>query len=256
MVDLRAMTEPPAQFIDGPRARIAYRARKGAGPGVVWLGGFRSDMMGTKASFLHNWAKDRGQAFLRFDYSGHGESDGNFEDGTIGDWFADARAAFDALTEGSQILVGSSMGAWIATLLAKNRPSRIAGIVFIAPAPDFTERLMWPAFTDEQRETILREGRLEQPSEYSDEPEVITLKLIEEAQKNLVMTESVPVAAPVRILQGMRDEAVPWRHALDFAERLESDDVEITLTKSGDHRLSEPADLERLKTALESLCTR
>lgn len=240
-------------FLDGPNGRIAYRRREGTGPGLVWLGGFRSDMLGTKASFLDDWAERQGRAFLRFDYSGHGESDGRFEDGSVGEWAADALAAFDALTEGPQILIGSSMGAWTASLVALARPDRIAGAVFIAPAPDFTERLMWPSFSDEERETLLREGRLEQPSDYSDEPDVITRKLIEDGREHLVMTGPVAIRAPVRILQGMRDDAVPWRHALAFAELLDSDDVEITLTKAGDHRLSTPADLERLAAALESL---
>ena len=242
--------QPPA-YIDGPNGRIAYRQREGAGPGIVWLGGFRSDMLGTKAGFIDEWAKHHGRAFLRFDYSGHGESDGVFEEGCIGEWAADAFAAFDALTEGPQILVGSSMGGWIATLLAKARPERIAGIIFIAPAPDFTEKLMWPSFTEEQRATMLKEGRLEQPSDYSDEPEVLTMKLIEDGRNHQVMDGSVPIACPVRILQGMKDDAVPYAHALAFAAQLESDDVEILLTKEGDHRLSEPPDLERLATVLE-----
>ncbi len=249
------MESTPPDFIDGPHGRIAFRRRQGRGPGVVWLGGFRSDMIGTKAAFVDEWAKHNDRAFLRFDYSGHGESDGRFEDGAIGEWFADASAAFDELTDGPQILVGSSMGAWIATLLAQARPDRIAAVVFIAPAPDFTERLMWPAFTDEQRETITRDGRLEQPSDYSDEPEIITLKLIEDGRNHLVMNASVAIRTPVRILQGMLDDAVPWRHALDFANTIESNDVEITLKKSGDHRLSEPDDLARLKATLDALCT-
>ena len=248
------MTNDAPQYIDGPNGRIAYRQRKGKGPGVVWLGGFRSDMLGTKATFIDEWAKHHGRAVLRFDYSGHGESDGRFEDGKIGDWFADAAAAFDALTEGPQILIGSSMGAWIATLLAKARPERTAAIIFIAPAPDFTEKLMWPSFSDEQRSTLTDKGRLELPSEYSDEPEIITRALIEDGRNHLVMTGAVPINAPVRILQGMQDDAVPWRHALDFAEKIDSEDVEILLTKSGDHRLSEPNDLARLKETLDALC--
>lgn len=240
-------------YLDGPRGRIAFRRRMGDGPGIVWLGGFRSDMLGAKAAFVDAWAKDRDRAFLRFDYSGHGESDGEFEDGSIGEWFEDALAAFDALTTGPQILVGSSMGAWIATLLARARADSIAGVIFIAPAPDFTERLMWPAFSDAQRETIMREGRLEQPSDYSDAPDVFTRKLIEDGRRHLVMSEPVPIHAPVRILQGMQDDAVPWRHALDFAELIAGDDVDIMLKKSGDHRLSEPDDLARLQWALEQL---
>lgn len=248
------MNASPPQHIDGPNGRIAYRRREGANPGIVWLGGFRSDMIGTKATFVDEWAKHHGRAILRFDYSGHGESDGRFEDGSIGDWFADADAAFDALTDGSQILIGSSMGAWIASLLAIARPDRIAAVIFIAPAPDFTERLMWPSFNKDQRATLMNSGRLETPSDYGDEPEIITRKLIEDGRNHLVMTGSVPIRTPVRILQGMQDDAVPWRHALDFADQIESDDIEILLTKSGDHRLSEPDDLARLKTTLDGLC--
>lgn len=251
------MTNSAPDYIDGPHGRLAYRRRQankdGPAQGVVWLGGFRSDMLGTKAAFLDEWAKHAGAAVLRFDYSGHGESDGRFEDGSIGEWFADALAVFDTLTEGPQILIGSSMGAWIASLLAKARPDRVAAIIFIAPAPDFTEKLMWPAFSEEQRNEILKTGRLEQPSDYSDEPEVITVKLIEDGRNHLVMTGKIPISAPVRVLQGMQDEAVPWGHAVEFAQMFESDDVEIVLTKSGDHRLSAPNDLARLKEVLEAL---
>ena len=249
------MQNPP-EYLNGPHGRIAYRKSAGSGPGVVWLGGFRSDMLGTKASFLDDLMRKAGRAFLRFDYSGHGESAGAFEDGSVGEWAADAAAAFDALTEGPQILVGSSMGGWIATLLAKQRPERIAGIIFIAPAPDFTEALMWPAFSERQRDAIMREGRLEQPSDYTDEPEIITRKLIEDGRNHLVMTGGpIPIRCPVRILQGMKDDAVPWRHAAAFAEAIASDDVEMILTKNGDHRLSEPEDLERLARIIEKLQT-
>lgn len=244
------MENTPPSYIDGPNGKIACRRREGSGPGLVWLGGFRSDMLGTKASYLDDWAASRRRSFLRFDYSGHGESDGVFEEGCIGEWAEDALAAFDAETEGPQILIGSSMGGWIATLLAKKRAERIAGIVFIAPAPDFTERLMLPGFSEKQRKTLATEGRLELPSDYSDEPEIITRKLIEDGRRHLVMTGTVPIDCPVRIFQGMKDDAVPWRHALAFAEQLTSRDVEIALTKEGDHRLSTPADLERLAAAL------
>ena len=249
------MQNPP-EYLNGPHGPIAYRKSAGSGPGVVWLGGFRSDMLGTKASFLDDLMRKAGRAFLRFDYSGHGESAGAFEDGSVGEWAADAAAAFDALTEGPQILVGSSMGGWIATLLAKQRPERIAGIIFIAPAPDFTEALMWPAFSERQRDAIMREGRLEQPSDYTDEPEIITRKLIEDGRNHLVMTGGpIPIRCPVRILQGMQDDAVPWRHAATFAEAIASDDVAMILTKNGDHRLSEPEDLERLARIIEKLQT-
>lgn len=241
------------EFLEGPHGRIAYRRRDGDGPGLVWLGGFRSDMLGTKACFLDDWAQEHGRAFLRFDYSGHGESDGSFEDGCIGEWASDAIAVFDALTSGPQILIGSSMGGWIATLLAKQRKDNIAKIVCIAPAPDFTEMLMWPSFSEEQRNTIIKTGRLEQPSDYADEPEIITKKLIEDGRNQCVMTDPIPIHCPVRILQGMQDDAVPYQHALKFAELLASDDVQVHLTKNGDHRLSEPTDLERLSAVLAAL---
>ena len=242
------------QFIDGPYGRIAYRKRAATqpGPGVVWLGGFRSDMLGTKAEFLDQWAVKNGHSFLRFDYSGHGESDGKFEDGCIGDWAADALTAFDSLTDGPQIIIGSSMGAWIATLLAGRRAAQIAAVVFIAPAPDFTEALMWPSFSPAQRDAIMQNGKVELPSEY-DEPEVITRKLIEDGRRNLVLTEPVKISCPVRIIQGMKDDAVPYAHAVNFASQIESNDLELILTKSGDHRLSTPDDLARLTSILDNL---
>ena len=212
-------------------------------------------MTGSKATHLHEWAEKAGRAYCRFDYSGHGTSDGAFEDGVISAWAADARAVLDQLTEGPQILVGSSMGGWIAALLALARPERIAGIVFIAPAPDFTEKLMWPSFTQEERDTIMREGRLVQPSDYSDEPEVLTRALFDDGRNNLVMTGSVPIHAPIHILQGMNDDAVPWSHAMAFAQQLESKRIEITMTKTGDHRLSTDEDLKRLVEAVENLLT-
>ncbi len=241
------------QYFDGPHGRIAFYQRDGDGPGVIWLGGFRSDMQGTKAEYLGQWAASQNRAFLRFDYSGHGQSDGKFEEGCIGEWAADALSIFDALTKGPQILIGSSMGGWIATLLAKQRPERIAAMVFIAPAPDFTEKLMWPSFTDEQRKTIMRDGFLEQPSDYSDEPEIITKKLIEDGRKQQVMNGPVPINVPVRILQGMQDTSVPYAHAISFAELITSEDTKIILTKNGDHSLSHPKDLERLAGVLEGL---
>lgn len=246
----------PTQFMDGPHGRLAYRQRRGKtdrAPGIVWLGGFRSDMLGTKAEHLDQWAVANGREFLRFDYSGHGESEGAFEDGCIGEWLADAQAAITTLTRGKQIIIGSSMGGWIATLLALAHPAKVAALVFIAPAPDFTELLMWPSFSQDQRDQILRDGRLELPSDYSDEPEIITRKLIEDGRNHLVMTGRINVQQPVRILQGMKDDAVPVSHALAFAQLLESADVELTLTPNGDHRLSSPEDLSRLTGVLERL---
>lgn len=244
------------EFLDGPHGRLAYRRRIGtsnAQPGVIWLGGYRSDMLGTKAEHLDQWAQANDRSYLRFDYSGHGESDGRFEDGSIGEWAEDALAMIDAQTEGPQIFVGSSMGGWIAALTALKRPDKAAAIIFIAPAPDFTEKLMWPSFTPAQQETLMQNGKLEMPSDYSDEPDIYTRKLIEDGRNHLIMDGSIPIRCPVRILQGMKDDAVPYGHALDFAALLESDDVEILLTPGGDHRLSAPPDLERLIRTLDRL---
>ena len=246
------MQEEP-HYIEGPNGALAYRKIDGAGPCVVWLGGFRSDMLGTKAEYLSTWASINGRAYLRFDYSGHGESAGAFEDGCISDWTADAFAAVDALTDGPVILVGSSMGAWIATRVALARSDRLAGAVFIAPAPDFTERLMKPALSEDQIKTLGETGRIETPSDYADEPDVFTAKLLEDGARNLVMTGSIPIDAPVRIFQGMADADVPFRHALDFAEQLTGADVEVFLSKKGDHRLSTPEDLARLAAAIGSI---
>lgn len=244
-----------SRSIDGPNGRLAWRRVDGAGPGVVWLGGYRSDMTGTKAGRLADWAEASRRAFLRFDYSGHGESGGVFEDGCISGWFADARFVFDRLTEGPQILVGSSMGGWIACLLALARSERVAGIVFVAPAPDFTEELMWKGFTEAQKAALMRDGRLEIPSDYGPEPDVVTRRLIEDGRDNLVLGRAGAITCPVRILQGMKDPDVPWRHALRLAEALGSVDLLVTLSGEGDHRLSGTADLDRLVAAVESLRT-
>ncbi len=245
------------EYFAGPNGHLAYRLRRGVGtcgPGVFWLGGFRSDMTGTKAEFVDAWARANNRPFLRFDYSGHGESDGAFEDGCIGEWAADAEAILTSIASGPQVLVGSSMGGWIATLLALRHPEKVAAIVYIAPAPDFTEMLMWPSLSDEQREQIMRKGRIEVPSDNAEEPEIITRKLIEDGRNHRVMPEEksgrIAITQPVRILQGMKDEAVPFAHVIAFAERLESADVEILLIPNGDHRLSTPADLERLARLL------
>lgn len=240
-------------FIDGPSGRIAYRRIAGARPGLVWFGGFKSDMTGTKAEHLARWSAENGRAFLRFDYSGHGASDGRFEDGTISAWLADALAAFDRLTEGRQIVVGSSMGGWIAALSALQRPDRIAGAVFIAPAPDFTEALLWDQLTGPERDQILTQGRLVEHSPYSPEPSIITRDLIEDGRRHLILGAPIEINAPVRILQGMADPDVPWRHALFFAERLTTNDMEMTLIKSGDHRLSKPHELAAIVAAIQSI---
>jgi pimeloyl-ACP methyl ester carboxylesterase len=242
---------------------LAYRRRsasgdgpngpKGAAPGIVFLGGFKSDMTGSKASALDQFCHARGLGFLRFDYSGHGASGGDFLDGTVSRWFADALAAFDRLSEGKQILVGSSMGGWIMLLVALARPERIAGLVGLAPAPDFTEELIWSALSDAEREKMLRDGKLEQPSDYSPEPYVITKALIEDGRKHLLLSGRIDVAAPVRLLHGLNDRDVPHAVSLRLQAQLESEDVVVQLIKDGDHRLSRPQDIARLHAAVEEL---
>lgn len=235
---------------------IAYHRSAGRAPGVVFLGGYASDMTGTKAVALEAHVRARGHAFLRFDYRGHGQSSGRFEDGTIGRWRDDALAALDALTEGPQILVGSSMGGWIALLLALARPDRVAGLVGIAAAPDFTEDLMWREFDDAQRATLQRDRILRLPSEYSPQPYVVTMDLIEDGRSHLLLRAPIHLRIPVRLLQGMRDPDVPYRHALTLADRLEGDDVEVRLIKDGDHRLSTPRDLAILAETVDGLLAR
>lgn len=245
----------PAEETGRLEGRLAWARLPGRGPGVVFLPGFRSDMGGSKALALRAHCAARGQAFLRFDYSGHGESAGRFEEGTIGQWAADALALLDALTEGPQVLVGSSMGGWIALLLARQRPARLAGLVGIAPAPDFSEKLMWPAFSEAQRQAILRDGVLHLPSEYG-EPTPITRALIEDGRRQNVLDGPLDLPCPVHIVQGMRDPDVPWRHALRLVEALAGGDVRLTLVKDGDHRLSRPEDLRLMTDVLDSVLDR
>ena len=233
-------------------ARLAYRRREGAGPGVVWLGGFRSDMTGTKAAHLHAWAEQTNRAYVRFDYFGHGASDGDFADGTISRWRDDARAVVEQLTQGPQILVGSSMGAWIALLLARAVPERIHGLVLIAPAPDFTEKLMWDQLTPAQTRTLDAQGYVDLPSEYGA-PYRIEGRLIEDGRTNLVLDAPLEFGRPIRILQGMADADVPWRHALKIADVVTGADMVATLVKDGDHRLSTPENLQRIVGLIEEL---
>jgi pimeloyl-ACP methyl ester carboxylesterase len=237
---------------------LAYRRRFASRdgtkrPGIVFLGGFKSDMTGTKAAALDAFCQARGLGYLRFDYSGHGASGGAFLDGTISRWFADALAAFDRLTEGPQILVGSSMGGWIMLLVALARPERIKGLVGVAPAPDFTEALIWRTLSDDARAKILREGKLEQPSDYSSDPYVITKALIEDGRNNLLLGGPIAIDAPVRLLHGLNDRDVPHRISLELQALLTSRDVVVNLIKDGDHRLSRPQDLARLSAALDEL---
>ena len=232
--------------------RLAWRRVDGAGPTVVWLGGFHSDMAGTKAQALAAWAIARGGAYLRFDYFGHGESSGDFAEGTITRWRADVLAVIDALTKGPLILVGSSMGGWLASLAALARPDRIAGMVLIAPAADFTERLMWPSLDAAARKAIETDGLWMRPSAY-EAPDPITRALIEDGARWSILPGPLAIAAPVRVLQGGADPDVPWRHALELVQAFEGEDVVFTLIRDGDHRLSRPQDLARLIAAVEEL---
>ena len=229
--------------------RIAFHRTAGAAPGVVFLGGFRSDMEGTKALHLEAWARAQGRGFLRFDYSGHGQSSGRFEDGCIGDWAEDARAAL-ALTEGPQVLVGSSMGGWIALLIAREQPGRVAGLVTVAAAPDFTEDGMWAGFDAAQRRALETDGRVELPSDYSDEPYVITRRLIEDGRTRLVLRTPLPLPFPVRFLQGTADADVSQDVALRLLAHAEGPDMRLTLVKGADHRFSTPACLALIEQSV------
>ncbi|MFD1912901.1 alpha/beta hydrolase [Halodurantibacterium flavum] len=236
--------------------RIAYVRTEGQGPGVVFLGGFRSDMQGTKALHLENWARGQGRAFLRFDYSGHGQSSGAFLDGAIGDWAADAQAAVEALTTGPQVLVGSSMGGWISLLLTQRIPDRVAGVVGIAAAPDFTEDSMWGGFDAGQRKALLEEGQVALPSDYSDEPYIITRRLIEEGRDNLVLRSQLPLPFPVRFLQATADVDVPPSVALRLLDHASGDDIRLTLVKGADHRFSSPDCLRLIEAAVTEVLGR
>jgi pimeloyl-ACP methyl ester carboxylesterase len=268
---------------DDARA-IAVRQRKGkeeaGNPGLFWLGGFKSDMMGTKAEALDRWGAAHGRAVTRFDYSGHGESGGSFRDGSIGRWLEESLAVYRQFCRGPQVVIGSSMGGWLALLLAQALREQgngaasdphgeearsgvsnheaaqtpayasLAGMVLIAPAVDFTEVLMWDRFDAEVKREIKLKGAWSRPSQYSDEPYVITRRLIEEGRKHLLLDGVIETGCPVRILQGVQDPDVPWQHAAELVSRFVSDDVVFTLIKDGDHRLSRPEDIERLLSAV------
>ncbi|WP_428032270.1 alpha/beta hydrolase [Ancylobacter sp.] len=252
----------PSFLTAGDDARqIALRVTPGRStpthPGVLWCGGFLSDMRGTKAEALAEWGARTDRCVTRFDYSGHGESSGAFEQGTISRWAEDAFAVFDRATQGPQIVVGSSMGGWIALLLARalaarGETGRLAALVLIAPAPDFTDELMWKAMPDEVRAAIMAEGRWVRPSQYGS-GQVITRALIEDGRRNLVLGAPFAVGCPVRILQGVADPDVPWQHALRLVTCLAEDDVVLSLIKDGDHRLSRPEDLARILAAVEEV---
>ncbi len=249
------MSEP--SFLETPQGRrIAYRHTPGRGPAVVFLGGFRSDMEGTKAVHLENWATARGQGFLRLDYSGHGASSGDFLDGAIGDWAEDAYQAVAQCVDGPVVLVGSSMGGWIALILAARLAGRVRGLVGIAAAPDFTEDSMWAGFSDAQRRALETEGRVETPSDYSDEPYVITRRLIEEGRTRLVLRTPLALPFPARFLQGTADADVDLSVALRLLDHAEGDDIRLTLVKGADHRFSTPDCLAMIEATTQDVLER
>ena len=233
--------------------QIAYDQTTGSGPGIVFLGGFMSDKEGTKAIALEDWAKDKGRAFLRFDYSGHGMSSGDFLDGCIGDWADDAEAIIRGLTDGPQILVGSSMGGWISLLMARRMPEKIAGLVTVAAAPDFTEDGYWANFSEDERNALERTGQVAVPSDYSDEPYIITKRLIEDGREHLVLRTPLTLPFPVRFLQGTEDDAVSTETATRLLQHAKGIDMQLTLVKGADHRFSDPLCLQILVDALEEV---
>jgi pimeloyl-ACP methyl ester carboxylesterase len=252
MVETTQTAETTGRLDRGEGIGLSWIKRDGREPTIVFLPGFRSEMTGDKATALAAFCAGRGQAMLRFDYRGHGTSGGNFLDGTIGAWAADALAAIDRLSNGKLILVGSSMGGWIALLAAVARAERVAALVGIAAAPDFTQRLMWEAMTPAERATLERDGVLYVSSQYG-EPTPITLGLIRDGANHLVLTGAIPIHCPVRLLHGQADPDVPWELALRIAERVETPDVRVILVKDGDHRLSRLADLALLRQTLVAL---
>ena len=235
---------------------LAYDQTSGQTPGVVFLGGFRSDKEGTKALYLEEWAQRRNRAFLRFDYSGHGGSSGDFLDGCIGDWFEDARAIIEALTEGPQVLVGSSMGGWIALLLARAIPEKVAGLVTIAAAPDFTEDAMWASFGTDQRRQLEADGQVALPSDYSEEPYIVTRRLIEDGRQQLVLRTPLALPFPTRFLQGTADTDVDMSVALRLLQHASGDDMRLTLVKGADHRFSDADCLALIAQSVEDVLFR
>lgn len=240
---------------------IAYNSQpanlqRGSAPGVVFLHGLMSDRGGTKAQVLADHCARKGYSFVRFDMFGHGDSSGRFEDGGISRWTEDCLAVLDEVTAGPQILVGSSMGGWVMIKAALARSARIAGLVGIAPGPDFTQDLMWPGLTPAQQRDLMRDGVIEVPSEYDDGPYRISRHMIEDGARNMVLGAEIPIRCPVRLLQGQKDTAIPWQRALYLADKLTASDVEVLLIKDGDHRLSRPGDLAHLCAAVDDLAGR
>jgi pimeloyl-ACP methyl ester carboxylesterase len=254
---LHAPMVPAPEFLSRPEGgRLAYNRLGGATPGVIFLHGLMSDRGGNKALALEDHCAKRGYAYVRFDMFGHGASSGRFEDGGISRWTQDAVAVLDELTQGPQVLVGSSMGGWVMVKTALARPQRIAGLVGIAVGPDFTEELMWGRFSDAQRRELMDKGILETPSEYDDGPYRISRHLIEDGRKNLVLGGDIPIKCPVRLIQGQQDTAVPWQTSLRLAEKITGADVDVRLIKDGDHRLSRPEDLRRICDMVDDVMAR
>jgi pimeloyl-ACP methyl ester carboxylesterase len=233
---------------------IAYNRVQGKGPGIVFVHGFHSDMEGTKALVLERMCQARGLAFVRFDLFGHGKSSGTVEDGCVSRWADDVLAVVDTLTTGPQVLVGSSLGGWLALLAALQRPSRVAALVGIAAAPDFTEDLMWAEFTPDQRRDLIEKGFVTLENCYEPEnPWKVPRLLIEDGRNNLLLVDTINLACPIRLIQGQKDEDVPWRTALKIADRVVSEDVEVVLVKDGGHRLSRDQDLARIVALVEGV---
>lgn len=248
------MTQQTPTFFDAPHGtRIGYFKTIGEAPTVVFMGGLMSDMLGSKAVFLDTWCRDNGQAYLRFDYGGHGASSGNFEEGTIGSWHRDALAVIDHLTEGALILVGSSMGGWQVLLAALARKHRVVGLLGLAPAPDFTERVLLANLEEKHIKEMMENGKVLISSEYGDEPYIFTKGLIEEARNHLLLDTPIELDVPVLLIHGMKDNDVPYQISLDIMAGLAAKDAELVLVKEANHRMSGPADLARLTGALDSI---
>lgn len=248
----RTIMQP--SFLELPdNRRIAYHLTPGRLPGVIFMGGFKSDMTGSKALALETFCKNRGQRFLRFDYTGHGESSGRFVDGTIGSWKQDMLDVLDQLTEGKSILIGSSMGAWIMLLAGLTRPEKVLALIGIASAPDFTEALVWKKLQPKQKQDLEEKGVFYAPSCNGEDPYPITMTLIKEARTHLLLDKDISIFVPVRLLHGLDDQDVPWQNSISLMEKLQSNDIRLQLIKGGNHRLSEPEHLELLCATLEQL---
>lgn len=241
------------EFLDHGQARLAYHHTEGAGRGLVFLGGFKSDMTGSKALALEAWARATGRPFTRFDYQGHGQSSGRFVDGTIGQWIDDAVAILDRVTAGSQVLIGSSMGAWVMLQVALRRPERVGALVGLASAPDFTEDLIWARLDQSERHRLESDGVLAQPNAYDDDPYPVTLALIREARRHLLLRGPIPLTAPIRLIHGMADADVPWETSTRLAACLDSADVQVLLLKDAGHRLSRDEDIARIIAVVAEL---